>query len=734
MASTEMAGGAKQRLGAPASEKPPHARQPTSEYDEYRINPVHERGREANRRRERREKPKTEYLNAYLESESVAPAQIGGICCGRNASVRAKRKRFHACQWALMIVFGGVAAALHVLEGNGPRIAGVSAYRYSLFVAAALFVFYVTTLFEAACVSYVRSSTLSWHLPWQIVVLLKSLAKSLSGVMTAILVAVFWDSIVLLGGEANTQIQRLFNLAAFFIVAQAIRNYAAAYAVFSFNLDAHLSTINRLRFRSALINDICGRHYETGASASPSGGGGSDAGGGGQSEKSGEGDAVDQEEAAAKVAAANHDVLHTLGTEHHDPTAQSSSSDEALEAGRSSTTIGFKRLLRKMRSGAGRKNPHEKSMPSVGPGASAHAGEASADVYDVGAPYPLGVSPAEHLGRNAEASVDERHDLTLKGHVNRTARLIMKRLDPDDRGHFSLEDMEALYPLSVAQAGIAVFEVIPDGRVEIDEVVTKLTQFFDERAQLQRNVQSSYQLTAAIKSFASVILYFFVLIGVFIIYDFDLERALVLTGTLLVSVSFAIGTSISNVVESFIFLVVRRPYSESDRISLEGDTDTKYTVESVTLMTTTLRDLWSGRNTQYPNFQLAKMAIHNLSRSPYAQVELKVTLPFDTRVSLIRELSEAVLSHVKRGRTAWQPGIETYVNSLDRTVGVELSIYLTHNLPLAQGRIIKVDSSASYNVIRAFLLSRHVEYTEAPQPVHLLGEGSAPARSGQKVA
>lgn len=54
------------------------------------------------------------------------------------------------------------------------------------------------------------------------------------------------------------------------------------------------------------------------------------------------------------------------------------------------------------------------------------------------------------------------------------------------------------------------------------------------------------------------------------VFDFPLPQVLVPLGTVLVSASFAIGSSISAVVSSLIFVLVTRPYNVGDRVTCSG--------------------------------------------------------------------------------------------------------------------------------------------------------------------
>ena len=92
-------------------------------------------------------------------------------------------------------------------------------------------------------------------------------------------------------------------------------------------------------------------------------------------------------------------------------------------------------------------------------------------------------------------------------------------------------------------------------------------------------------------------------------------------GTVLVSASFAIGSSLSQIVSSLIFVLVTRPYNVGDRITASGVFNGEETliVKKVDVLTTTfLRVI--NKEVIIPNWSLAQMAIENFKRRVRAAV------------------------------------------------------------------------------------------------------------------
>ena len=107
---------------------------------------------------------------------------------------------------------------------------------------------------------------------------------------------------------------------------------------------------------------------------------------------------------------------------------------------------------------------------------------------------------------------------------------------------------------------------------------------------------------------------------------------LVPVSSLLVSFSFALGTSFSKFVEGILLIAVRRPYDLGDRIyicnshddhmSSENGTPSTFFVEGINVTTTTLRYSKTNEVSTVFNWTIADYRIINCNRSPLAVVVL----------------------------------------------------------------------------------------------------------------
>jgi Mechanosensitive ion channel len=103
------------------------------------------------------------------------------------------------------------------------------------------------------------------------------------------------------------------------------------------------------------------------------------------------------------------------------------------------------------------------------------------------------------------------------------------------------------------------------------------------------------------------------------------------TSAMLVSLSFAFGTSVSRYFDGMLLIVARRPYDLGDRIIINDPTANEYDarkdswyVEDITLFTTTVRRGRDSTIATLNNSSIALLKIVNCARSPNAAVSLEM--------------------------------------------------------------------------------------------------------------
>jgi len=90
---------------------------------------------------------------------------------------------------------------------------------------------------------------------------------------------------------------------------------------------------------------------------------------------------------------------------------------------------------------------------------------------------------------------------------------------------------------------------------------------------LRASMANSIRIDLVLESIVNPMFYIGLLFIVLTILEYDTRTLLVTVSTVVLSVAFAVGSSISKYVEGIFFIAVRRPFDIGDRISVVGATE-----------------------------------------------------------------------------------------------------------------------------------------------------------------
>jgi len=156
--------------------------------------------------------------------------------------------------------------------------------------------------------------------------------------------------------------------------------------------------------------------------------------------------------------------------------------------------------------------------------------------------------------------------------------------------------------------------------------------------------------------------------------------------TLLVSLSFAVGSSVSKLIEGILLIAVRRPFDLGDRISLspadavnnpDGSLQQTWFVEDVNLFSTTLRFVATNEVSTINNGAIANSRIVNFARSPGALVTLDLLLDIKATQEQMLMFRKAVKKYIRDNPRTWSSIIHfrtTQINPDMEFVGASLRL------------------------------------------------------------
>lgn len=205
-----------------------------------------------------------------------------------------------------------------------------------------------------------------------------------------------------------------------------------------------------------------------------------------------------------------------------------------------------------------------------------------------------------------------------------------------------------------------------------------------------------------------------------LIFEVDIAEVFIPLGTILVSASFAIGSAITNMVNSLIF-VLRGPYHVGDRVTVSGhlNGDEMLIVRRIDLLTTTfLRP--TNREITIPNWLLHTFNIENLKRSPPAVLRLVLAVHTGTTAMQLEGLRRRVNAYLDAEPAAWKPGCTIRAmgirdQAMDLTMWLQ-SRYLWQDVP----RLFKAHFALWVHVLQA-MREEGIAFKAAEQQVKLEG-------------
>lgn len=116
----------------------------------------------------------------------------------------------------------------------------------------------------------------------------------------------------------------------------------------------------------------------------------------------------------------------------------------------------------------------------------------------------------------------------------------------------------------------ALFDSNADMAVSIDEFIESVETLWVNLRSVKASISGHQSVSTALNALLNTLFWMAVLLSTLFIFDIPVLQVLVPLGTVLVSASFAIGSSISAVVSSLIFVLVTRPYNVGDRVTCSG--------------------------------------------------------------------------------------------------------------------------------------------------------------------
>jgi small-conductance mechanosensitive channel len=263
------------------------------------------------------------------------------------------------------------------------------------------------------------------------------------------------------------------------------------------------------------------------------------------------------------------------------------------------------------------------------------------------------------------------------------ARRIWMSFVVEDRDALVQDDfLEVLGSAKRQQAEEAFVAIDNDanGDISLDEMVMAVVEFSRERKSIASSMHDVDQAITVLDRLLCTV----VLVAIVFVFIAFLNQSFVTTlataGTALLSLSFVFAATTQELLGSCIFLFVKHPYDNGDRVDIGVD---QFTVEHISLLFTVFRRANGhkvGGLVQIPNISLNTLFIENLSRSHAMMEEYSVFVSFDTTFEDIQILRDELNKFVmdKDNSRDFQPDMNIEILGTTDMGKLEIQVQIKH--------------------------------------------------------
>jgi len=222
------------------------------------------------------------------------------------------------------------------------------------------------------------------------------------------------------------------------------------------------------------------------------------------------------------------------------------------------------------------------------------------------------------------------------------------------------QDITRFFPsLEEADEAFTLFDRDGNGDVSLEEIEQACAEIHREQLSIEHSLSD---LDSAVGRLDNLFMSLYVVVAALIIavtLEAQLASLITATGTLVLGLSWLIGSSLHDVLTSIIFLFVRHPFDVGDRIDL-GDKNGVFTVKEIRLLSTIFLNA-HGSYVQVSNNVLADQFIQNIRRSPKMSESFAFDVNYSTTFKQIERLRSLMLSFVQMERRDFQPSFDVIV-------------------------------------------------------------------------
>ncbi|KAI0785645.1 Mechanosensitive ion channel-domain-containing protein [Abortiporus biennis] len=247
-----------------------------------------------------------------------------------------------------------------------------------------------------------------------------------------------------------------------------------------------------------------------------------------------------------------------------------------------------------------------------------------------------------------------------------------------------VEDIARFFPTpDDADAAFAIFDKDSNGDASRDEIEMACMDFHREQLSIEHSMRD---LDSAVGRLDNILMSVYFIVAILIV-AVALEAQLVTlitgAGTLILGLSWLIGGSLSEVLDSIIFLFIKHPYDVGDRVTVDDQT---YTVKEIRLLSTIFLD-GNSCSVQAPHTVLNDKFLLNIRRSPQMSEPFTFDVAYSTTFEQIEKLRELMIGFLKSERRDYQAIFDVTVVDIPEQEKMTLRVDIKYKSNWQQGAL-----------------------------------------------
>ena len=190
-----------------------------------------------------------------------------------------------------------------------------------------------------------------------------------------------------------------------------------------------------------------------------------------------------------------------------------------------------------------------------------------------------------------------------------------------------------------------------NGSLTMDEILDRIMQYFDDKSALEHGMDDFGTVISKLDTVLMCAVGIVMLLICLSIFDVAVQTYIVTSASLLVSLSFIIGSSAKSIFESVVFIFAYHAYDVGDKVMIDN---VIYNVKKLELNMSTFQKL-DGQEVYIANPLLMGKTIINFRRSADQSETISCAFPIYTPESKIHEIEHRMRTFLEKNQREYVP-------------------------------------------------------------------------------